>query len=104
MNAMMLTSQWRSHSWRTPAGEEIDVCGMPRRRFECTTCSRAFVADRGHRVWAVNQYQKIYFAEFGESDAALDEEVTNRWLSEPCPRSCLSSDDQDRKKIPNAVP
>jgi hypothetical protein len=30
----------------------------------------------------------------------LDDEVTQRWLSEPCPGKRLASDDEDRKICP----
>ncbi len=101
----MDTLQWSGHQWAVPDGEKIERVGKKRWRFTCTACGRAFVTDdAGNRKWAINQYQKVYFGEFGDQDAALEEEVSKRWLSEPCPRRCLPVDDTDRKKIPNAEP
>jgi hypothetical protein len=99
------TAQWRSHQWAESVGERIENVGKKRRRFNCTACGRAFVTDdTGNRKWAINQYQKVYFGEFGEQDAALEEEVSKRWLEEPCPRRFLTADNADRKKIPNVEP
>src|SRR5271156_46768 len=96
------TLQWYSHQWAVPGGERIENVGKKRWRFTCTACGRAFVADdTGNRRWAINQYQKVYFAEFGDQDAVLEEEVSARWLNEPCPRRLLPADDADRNRIPN---
>jgi hypothetical protein len=59
--------------------------------------------DRRNRK-AINQFEKVYFGEFGDQDAALEDEVSRRWLNEPCPRKGLPADDADRKKIPNVGP
>jgi hypothetical protein len=102
---MLKTPQWRSHQWAVPDGEPIENLGKKRRRFECKACGRAFVTnDTGERTWAINQRQKVYFGELGDHDAALDPEVSDRWLKEPCPTRLLSRDEEDRRKIPNVAP
>ncbi len=99
------TPQWRNHQWIISDGEGIENVGTKRRRFECRACCRAFVTNEiGDRTWAINQHQKVYFAEFGEQDAAPEQEVSNRWLSERCPGKFLSRDNDDRRKIPNVSP
>jgi len=98
---METVSNWAGHSWRVPGGERIEVLGKTRRRFECTLCRRAFIEGDEGRRWAINQYQKVNFGEIGEYDAALEETVSKRWLSEACPRQFVPTDDDDRRILAN---
>jgi hypothetical protein len=104
VDTVNITPQWRSHQWKAPNGEKVEVSVQARCRFECTACGRAFVSDEGgNNKWAINQHQKIYFGEIGQCDAALEEAVSERWLHEYCPKRQLSADAEDRQKIPNVT-
>ena len=62
----------------------------------CGQCGRDIVtilsSGARHAVYA----SVLYFYR-------LNDEVTQRWLSEPCPGKRLASDDEDRKKLDREV-
>jgi hypothetical protein len=63
--------------------------------YRCRRCGRSFCHFTGvsRDMWAVD----------GEG-RALDGSVSDRWLSEQCPRLFDVKDDEDRKRLSKAVP
>jgi hypothetical protein len=60
-------------------------------QYHCVQCGRDFVTDASSRIGYAVFVPVISFDQ-------LSDEVTKRWLSEPCPGGHLSSDDDDRTK------
>ena len=58
----------------------------------CVRCGRDFITDPSSGIGYAVFVSVISFDQ-------LSDEVTKRWLSEPCPGRHLSSDDDDRTKI-----
>jgi hypothetical protein len=84
--------EWGGHQWlqRRPRHLELES-GQSVFQRRCTRCGRDFVievssGDRSAVVVSILSFQR------------LDDEVTRRWLSEPCPGKRLPSDDEDQKK------
>jgi hypothetical protein len=80
-------SPWETHDFKVKMLDWSAVRGS-RLAFTCRLCGRRFcrftIATRG--TWAVD----------GEA-RALENAVTNRWLSEPCPRVYQATDNKDRE-------
>lgn len=84
--------EWGDHRWlqRRPRCFEFESGESVFQR-RCTRCGRDFIVEHpsGTRYAvfvSIMSFQR------------LDDEVTRRWLSEPCPGKRLPSDDEDRKK------
>jgi hypothetical protein len=78
---------WNTHEWfdrplEIERGEKI-------LQFVCRKCGRGFVNDTTGRRYAIHASA---FAVYRLSD-----EVTGRWLSEPCPTEPQASDQDDGK-------
>lgn len=76
---------WSTHNWLNPDGRSLNLNGHPKKEYFCIKCKRHFVelAGSGER-----------FAAF---PSALDfdplaEEISEQWLSEPCPGAEQASD------------
>jgi hypothetical protein len=83
-------SEWGDHRWlqRRPRRFELKSGESVFQR-RCTQCGRDFVievssGDRSAVGVSILSFQR------------LDDEVTRRWLSEPCPGKRLPGDDDDR--------
>jgi len=81
---------WNSHEWYNRR-LEIEP-GKPQMQRYCIRCGRNFVDD----LWSDERYA-AHAAIFHFN--RLSDEVTARWLMEPCPGEQLPSDDEDRKCI-----
>jgi hypothetical protein len=83
---------WSSHEWlRQPRRLAIE----PDRtvmHYHCVRCGRDFVSDPSSNSAYAVFVSAISFDQ-------LEDAVTKRWLSEPCPGRHASSDDEDRSKV-----
>jgi hypothetical protein len=84
---------WGDHQWLCSKPRELRLeSGKSILQRRCARCCRDFVIDGSsgarHAVFVsiISFYQ-------------LPEEVTQRWLGEPCPGQPLPSDEDDRKKL-----
>jgi hypothetical protein len=81
------TYQWLSNQRRLAIGSSNAVL-----QHHCVRCGRDFVTDLASNSSHAVLVSAISFDQ-------LSDEVTKRWLNEPCPGKCLSSDNEDRTKI-----
>jgi hypothetical protein len=81
---------WNTHEWYSRRLEIKPGC--PQMQRYCIRCGRNFVDD----LWSNERYAA--HAAIFHFDR-LQEEVTDRWLREPCPGTHLPSDDNDRKLL-----
>ena len=82
-------SAWNTHDWQVRSIESITPGGGSRLAFTCRRCGHGFnQTTANHRAWAVDS-----------TGAALADEVTERWLAEPCEHRPGKSDDADRCKF-----
>jgi hypothetical protein len=79
------------HRWNECNPREVEVVpdGTVLHR-HCADCGRDFLTDMGSNTYAVFVSAISFYR--------LDDEVTGRWLREPCPGVRLTSDDRDRKR------
>jgi len=88
---------WNTHKWLSNPRRLAIEAGKAVLQHHCVRCGRDFIinpsSDSSHAVFV----SAISFDQ-------LSDEVTKRWLSEPCPDARLSSDDEDRNKIVAAIP
>jgi hypothetical protein len=84
---------WGRHQWSQSTPRELQLeSGQSVLQRQCIRCRRDFVIDQSsgarHAVFVsiISFYQ-------------LPEEVTMRWLAEPCPGKPLPSDGKDRTKL-----
>jgi hypothetical protein len=83
---------WNTHQWLSnPRRLTIKPCN-PVLQHHCVRCGRDFVTDPSSNSSYAVFVSVISFDQ-------LSDEVTKRWLSEPCPGRHLSPDDDDRTKI-----
>ncbi|MDO8433190.1 MAG: hypothetical protein Q7S58_12345 [Candidatus Binatus sp.] len=84
---------WNTHEWYN---RRLEIQpGKPQMQRYCIRCGRNFVDD----LWCDERYAAhaaIFHFE------RLADEVTARWLIEPCPGTHLPSDDDDRKLLNDA--
>ena len=78
----METNSWETHDW-SDRPLEIDP-GEKIIQFVCRKCARGFVDNTSGRRYA------IYASAF--TVHRLSDEVTKRWLSEPCPNERQTAD------------
>jgi hypothetical protein len=87
---------WNTHQWLSNPRHLAIEPGNAVLQHHCVRCGRDFMTDpSSNRSYAV-------FASAISFDQ-LSDEVTKRWLSEPCPGRRLSLDDEDRTKIVAAL-
>lgn len=88
---------WLSHKWTSVRGRSLTIAGKLLRQFKCRRCRRDFVQETvsGER-YAVH----VSIFDFDR----LADEVTNRWLNQPCPHTAPRSDDDDRLTRRAAAP
>jgi hypothetical protein len=84
---------WNSHDW-TRRRIEIEP-GKPLLHHRCTRCRRDFVEE----VSSGERYA-VHVSAFRFD--RLSDEITARWLSEPCPKSQTASDEDDRTRFHSA--
>jgi hypothetical protein len=83
---------WNTHQWLS---DPRRLAVEPRNavlHHHCVRCGRDFVTDPSSNSSYAVFVSAITFDE-------LEDEVTKRWLGEPCPGRHLSPDDDDRTKI-----
>ena len=85
------------HRWHERSEAHLKIeSGAAVVQHHCGQCGRDIVtvlsSGARHAVYA----SVLYFYR-------LNDEVTQRWLSEPCPGKRLASDDEDRKKLDREV-
>ncbi len=81
---------WSSHTWISARGRILSIAGKSLRQFKCRNCRRDFVEEIGTGArYAVH----VSIFDFDR----LADSVTDRWLKQPCPRTALRSDDDDRR-------
>jgi len=83
---------WNTHQWLSnPRRLKIEPSN-PVLQYHCVRCGRDFLTDPSSNIRYAVFVSVISFDH-------LTDEVTKRWLSEPCPGRHLSPDDDDRTKI-----
>jgi hypothetical protein len=83
---------WNTHQWLSNPRRLAIEPGNAVLQHHCVRCGRDFVtASSANSTYAVF-VSAISFEQ-------LSDEVTSRWLREPCSGTRLSSDDEDRTKI-----
>jgi hypothetical protein len=88
---------WNTHQWLANPRYLAIKPSNPVIQHHCVRCGRDFVTDSSSNITHAVFVSAISF------DQLMDE-VTDRWLSEPCPGRRLSPDDEDRNKIIAALP
>jgi len=83
---------WETHDFKVKMLDWSAARGS-RLAYTCRFCGRRFCCFTIHNrgAWATD----------GEG-RPLESMVSDRWLSEQCPRSVSASDDQDRKRLSKA--
>jgi len=90
MQAVASKSPWESHDWKVKTLEFHPSNGS-RLGFTCRSCERKFSYTTGNnRAWAVN-------GEF----VALADDISTRWLAQPCQGRPGHDDDADRLQLKN---
>jgi hypothetical protein len=88
----MSDAAWSSHRWLLPQPRRLEVeSGEPVLQRHCVQCGRDFITD----VSLGRRYAVFVSA---TSFHRLADEVTARWLREPCLGKRPTSDDEDRNK------
>lgn len=80
---------WETHDFRVKMLDWSAARGS-RLAYSCRFCGRVFCCFTIHNngAWAADGNGK-----------ALDSAVSDRWLSEPCPRLFDARDEEDRKRL-----
>jgi hypothetical protein len=87
---------WNTHQWlANPRRLAIKPSNIVLQH-HCVRCGRDFITDPSSNSSYAVFVSAISFDQ-------LSDEVTKRWLSEPCPGKRLSLDDEDRGKIVAAL-
>ena len=89
----MTESQWNSHDFKVKMLDWSAARGS-RLAHTCRRCGRGFCRYTvlSHGIWAID----------GEG-RALENNVSNQWLSEDCPRATNVTDEEDRKRLRDPV-
>jgi hypothetical protein len=89
----LATNNWETHDFAVKMLDWSATRGS-RLTYTCRRCGRKFChfSNVSREVWAVD----------GEG-RALEGTVSNRWLSEGCPRLFSLKDDEDRTRLSRAV-
>jgi hypothetical protein len=88
---------WLSHKWTSVRGRSLAIAGKTLRQFKCRHCRRDFVQETGS-----GERYAVHVSMFGFD--RLADEVTDRWLKQPCPHTAPRSDDDDRLTRHAAAP
>jgi len=90
---MAAINNWETHDFAVKMLDWSAARGS-RLAYRCRRCGRNFrhFAAAGRNMWAVD----------GEG-RTLEGIVSDRWLSEECPRLFSAKDDEDRKRLSKAV-
>jgi hypothetical protein len=88
---------WNTHQWLSNPRRLAVEPSNAVLQHHCVRCGRDFVSDPSSNGNYAVFVSAISFDQ-------LEDEVTKRWLSEPCPGRRRSSDDEDRNKIVAALP
>ena len=83
---------WNTHQWLASPRHLAIKPENTVLQHHCVRCGRDFVTDTSSNSSYAVFVSAISFDQ-------LSDEVTERWLSEPCPCKRLSLDDEDRSKI-----
>jgi hypothetical protein len=83
---------WNTHQWLASPRHLAIKPENTVLQHHCVRCGRDFVTDTSSNSSYAVFVSAISFDQ-------LSDEVTERWLSEPCPGKRLSLDDEDRSKI-----
>lgn len=84
-------SPWESHDWKVKTIDSVMSGGGSRLGFTCRSCERKFsYTTANNRAWAVDN-----------AGVALTDEISSRWLAEPCLRRPGVADDEDRGHLKN---
>lgn len=85
----MADTGWATHDFRVKMLDWSSVRGS-RLAYTCRRCGRKFChfSLLSRDAWAIDAEGR-----------SLDNLVTNRWLSEKCPRLFIPKDDEDRKQL-----
>ena len=88
---------WLSHKWISTRGRSLDIKGKSLRHFKCRHCRRDFVEE------AVSGERYAVHVSIFDFDRLADE-VSARWLNQPCLHTAPRSDDDDRLTRRDAAP
>jgi hypothetical protein len=89
MRSLQNKTPWESHDWKVKTVESLNAGGGSKLAFTCRACERKFThTTANNRAWATSA-----------DGTALADEVTTRWLTEPCPRRPGDHDHKDRLKV-----
>jgi hypothetical protein len=83
----MQTSTWETHDW-FDRPLEIDP-SQKVTQFVCRKCGRGFIGDDMGKRYAIHASAFVV--------KRLSDEVTERWLAEPCPEHLRTTDRNDGK-------
>jgi hypothetical protein len=91
---LMKANRLDTHTWlRSNHGRRvISESGEQQSPQHCTRCRRNFVTDPISSEKYAVRVSLMHFSR-------LEDEITSRWLSEPCPRRHLPTDYNDRGRI-----
>ena len=80
---------WETHDFKVKMLDWSAARGS-RLAYSCRFCGRVFCSFtiQNHGAWAADS-----------SGRALESAVSDRWLSEQCPRLLSAGDDEDRKRL-----
>jgi hypothetical protein len=87
---------WNTHQWLANPRHLAIKPSNTVLQHHCVRCGRDFVTDPSSNITLAVFVSAISFDQ-------LSDEVTERWLTEPCPDKRLSLDDEDRNKIVAAL-
>ncbi|HTW86502.1 MAG TPA: hypothetical protein VMD75_00725 [Candidatus Binataceae bacterium] len=80
-----------THTWLLPKGRKLNIVpGTPLVHRLCTSCQRNFVHDLNKNEWYAAFPRMFDFERY-------DDEISARWLTEECPRTCVTFDEEARK-------
>ena len=83
---------WSAHKCVPAEGRLVHVRGQDFRHCRCEDCGRDFVENvESGEQYAVNTSTFDF--------ERLADEVSSRWLNEPCPKKRMDGDAQDRLKV-----
>lgn len=83
---------WQTHKWSEPNGRRVEIeRGKPLIQRYCQACGRTFVEDLASKERYAVHVSALFFKR-------LSDEVSQRWLSTPCPGKRLETDVEDEKK------
>src|SRR5258707_14587297 len=89
MQTTRAKTRWESHDWKVKTLESLSPGGGSKLAFTCRACERKFThTTANNRTWATD-----------DDGTALADEVSTRWLAEPCPRRPGQHDHKDRLKV-----